>query len=109
MFKNMTLATKQIGGFVVIALMIVIVGIIGINGLRTMGGAFDVVKDEEVPLADASMEAMIALISGRDLMGEFMLTEDLAVLDKAEKASQQSIADFDKYAEYIMEKLKGCV
>jgi len=57
--------------------------------------------DEEVPMADASMEGMIALISGRDMMGEFLLTEDTAELDKIEKEFQKSLADFDQHSGYI--------
>ncbi len=101
MFKNMKLSTKQIGGFVFISFIIAIVGLIGINGLNVTGKAFDVCMDVEMPIADASMEGMIALISGRDLMGEFLLSEDTASLDKAEKEFQKTVVDFDQHAGYI--------
>ncbi len=103
MFKNMKLSTKQISGFVLISLIIAIVGAVGMNGLSTTGKAFDVAMVEEMPIVDASMEGMIAVISGRDLMGEFLLSEDTAVLAEAEKAFKQTIADFDKNAGYITE------
>lgn len=101
MFKNMKLSTKQIGGFVIISFIIAIVGVVGINGLKVTGKAFDICMDVEIPIADASMEGMIALISGRDLMGEFLLSEDTAALDKVEKEFQKTVADFDQHAGYI--------
>ncbi len=101
MLKNMKLSAKLISGFVMVTLIIVVVGAVGMNGLRVMGGAFDIAMDEELPVADASMESMIALISGRDLMGEFMLNEDPEVLKEAELAFNKSVSDFDQHAEYI--------
>ncbi len=103
MFKNMKLSTKQISGFVLISLIVAVVGAVGMNGLRVTGKAFDVAMNVEVPLADASMEGMIALISGRDLMGEFLLTDDTAEFDKIEAAFKQNLADFDKHAGYIVQ------
>ncbi len=101
MFKNMKLITKQISGFVLICLIVAIVGAIGMYGLRTTNKAFDVVIDEEWPMADASLDGMIAVINGRDQMRQFLLTEDAVKLDKIEEAFRQSISDFDKHVEYI--------
>lgn len=101
MYKSMKLSTKLISGFVLVALIIVVVGGVGMNGLRIMGGAFDNAMDKELPVADASMESMIALISGRDLMGEFLITENTEKLNEAEKAFNKSVSDFDQHAEYI--------
>jgi methyl-accepting chemotaxis protein len=107
MFKNLKIGTKQIGGFILVASIIAVVGATGIYSIKAMGGAFDVAMDEEVPLADASMEGMIALISGRDAMGEFMLTEDAAELDKIEVEFKKTVADFDKNAGYIQKNGNG--
>ncbi len=94
MFKNMKLGAKQIGGFVLISLIIAVVGAVGINGLRTTGKAFDVVMDQELPVADASMEAMISIISGRDLMGEFLLTEESASASEEMSAQAEQMKGF---------------
>lgn len=107
MLKNMKLGTKQIGGFAIISAIICIVGAVGWSGLITTGSAFDVAMEEQLPIADASMEAMIALISGRDLMGEFMLTEDTGELDDAEEGFDTTVADFDQHAGYIRENGTG--
>jgi methyl-accepting chemotaxis protein len=74
---NLRVGTKLIAGFLTVAVIAAVVGVIGLSNIKTIGGAADVIMDEQVPLADASMESIIALISGRDAMGEFLLTEDL--------------------------------
>lgn len=103
MFKDLKLSTKLIGGFIIVALIIAVVGVIGLYGLRIMGSSFDIAMEEQYPIADASMESMIALISGRDLMGEFLLNEDSDRLKEAEISFNKSISDFDKHARYIIE------
>lgn len=102
MIKNIKLGTKLIGGFILVSLMIAIVGVTGLVGIKTMGSAFDTAMEDEFPLADASMDSMIALISGRDLMGEFMLNEDPEKLKETELEFNKSISDFDQSAEYII-------
>lgn len=99
----MRISLKLIGGFFVVALIVAVVGATGMYGLKSAGGAFDVAMDEQVPLTDASMEGMIALISGRDAMGEFLLTENAAEFDEIDRAFDQSAADFGKNIKYIIQ------
>jgi len=101
MFKNMKIGTKLVGGFCLVALLVLIVGLTGIFGLKNVGKSADIIMDEKVPIADASMEGMIALISGRDLVGKFLLTRNTDQLVETEKKFHQTVADFDKRIEYI--------
>ena len=103
MLKNVKIGTKLIGGFLTVALFIGVVGAIGINGIKTVGMAGDVILDEEVPIADASMEMMIAVISGRDVMGEYLLCTDLNELDGLKDEFYKVSADFDFFAAGIVE------
>ncbi len=105
--KQMKVGTKMLLGFMVVAIIAGAIGVVGLINLNTVGTATDVIMDEQVPIADASMEAMIALISGRDLMGEFLLTEDLEELDVIEEEFLKTIDDFGGYATYIEENAKG--
>ncbi|MCB2183576.1 MAG: methyl-accepting chemotaxis protein [Desulfobulbaceae bacterium] len=100
-FKDMKVGTKIICGFSVVFFLLVAVGLIGMYGLKATGKATDIILDEKVPIADASMEGMIALISGRDAMGEFLLTDDSAELDTIESAFDQFSRNFDQHAEHI--------
>ena len=67
----MKIGNKLTGAFLMVALLVAAVGLTGIWGLGKLMDSADYILDEKVPLADASMEATIDLIHGRDLMGEF--------------------------------------
>ncbi len=101
--KKFSVAAKLITSFSVLAVLVAVVGILGFRGLTITGKATDLILDEKVPIADSSMEAMIALIEGRDLMGEFLLAEDEEKLDSIEKAFDDSLVSFEKYASYLLE------
>jgi len=96
-FKNMKISTKLILSFTVVSLFIFMAGIFGIVNVKKVGSAGDKILDEQVPLADCSMEAMIALISARDIMGTYLLENDVNKLDEIEAEFNEVVADFDKY------------
>lgn len=102
--KNITVGQKLLIAFLSVTVMVAIVGFIGMRGLNLTGRAADIILDEKVPLADASMEASIALLTGRDLMGEYMLSTDLASLEVILKDFTDSIASFDKEINTILNK-----
>ncbi|MFC1614718.1 methyl-accepting chemotaxis protein [Gemmatimonadota bacterium] len=103
MLKNIKIGSKLIGGFIIVASLIAVVGAIGINGINNVGTAADIIMDEEVPIADASMEMMIAVISGRDVMGEYLLSTDINELDGMEEEFQKTVEEFDFFATGILE------
>ena len=101
--KNMKLGPKLIAGFVFVAVLILVVGGIGLNSINTMGTAADIILDEEVPIADATMEMTIALISGRDVMGEYLLATDINDLDEIKREFLETVENYDKYMNGILE------
>jgi phosphoglycerate-specific signal transduction histidine kinase len=105
--RDLKVSTKLIAGFLIVAVVVGIVGVAGLMGLNRIMHEADAILDEQVPLADASMEAMIAIISARDMMGEFMLTEDRRELDAIEKEFNQASEDFDKHMGYIEDNGSG--
>ena len=106
MLKNMKLAPKLIASFVLVALIVVVVGIIGLNSIKNIATMSDIILDEEVPVADATMEMTIALISGRDVMGEYLLSTDINRLDAIKQEYLQTVADYDKFAGAILNGAK---
>jgi methyl-accepting chemotaxis protein len=100
-FKNMKISTKLILSFTVVSLFIFAAGIFGIINVKKVGSAGDRILDEHVPVADCAMEAIIALVSARDVMGEYLLQNDLSKLPDIEKEFNQYVADFDMYVEAI--------
>ncbi len=101
--KEMKIGVRLIGVFCLVALLVAVVGVIGMNGLRKTGRSADIILDEKVPVADAAMEGMIALISGRDMLGELLLSHDIQQVDAIEKEFKTSIADFDKHTAFLLE------
>lgn len=107
--NNMKVGTRLTYGFGIVILLIVIVGGIGIHGLTKVGQSSDLILDEKMPLSDASEESIIALISGRDILGEFLLTEDIVELDKIEDEFKKTVTDFNKSAGFIEKKSTGAL
>jgi methyl-accepting chemotaxis protein len=76
LLANLKIGTKLITGFTFLALLVVVVGAIGYNGIKEVGRAADIILDEQVPIADFSMELAINLITTRDLLGEYLSHEE---------------------------------
>lgn len=97
----MKIGAKLIGGFCVVAALVAVVGGTGMFGINKIGKAADTIMDREVPMADASMEGMIALISARDILGSYLLAKDVAKLNTLDKEFEETVALFDKQVEFI--------
>nr|MBF0223712.1 HAMP domain-containing protein [Desulfobulbaceae bacterium] len=97
----MKIGMKLISSFAIVAVLVAVVGSIGAYGLNKTGNATDIILDQKVPIMDAAMESMISLISGRDIMGEFLLSEDVATLDETQKEFEQTVVAFDETNGYV--------
>jgi methyl-accepting chemotaxis protein len=97
----MKVGVKLIGAFCLIAVLVALVGFIGTLGIERIGKAADIILDRKVPVAEASLKGMTALISGRNAMGQFLLNKDSAKLNEIEKNFRKSVADFDRAGEYL--------
>jgi methyl-accepting chemotaxis protein len=95
----MKLMAKLLIGFLGVAAIVLLAGLIGIYSANTLGRNADLILDEKVPVKDVSMEAIISVISGRDAAGEYMLnTEGLGeIRDEIEEA----IGDFDMWISMV--------
>ena len=76
LFSNITIRAKLLTGFSVLALLVVTIGAIGYNGISKVAKAGNIILDEQVPIADYSMELAINLITSRDLLGEYLSHEE---------------------------------
>ena len=97
MKMKLRIGTKLIGGFMVLVVLMLVISLVAYLNLQTVAKSADVILNDEVPIADASMEAMIAVISARDVMGEYLL----------ESASSGFLADqsyiYDHAAKFLPE------
>jgi methyl-accepting chemotaxis protein len=101
MFKRLKLSTKIISGFVGISLIILIVGLLGYQGLNKIAlKQKDLV--ESVPLIDAAMEMKIAVISDMLMLMDMLSAQEKDELEKIWKEHEGFAGSFDKFADAIL-------
>ncbi len=107
-FKNLKIGKKLAIGFGSLVFLLALTGFFGFNGIRTVSHSLFVVGDQEAPLADMAMEMGISLWASRNAMEEYksatsvLSTDDEESLGEIEKDYQQSLKDFDTFAEAIL-------
>ena len=99
--KVMKVRTRLLLGFFLVAMLVATLGVICFISIGNVGRAADIILDEEVPLADNSMEATIDIVTGRDLMGEFLLSNSSTDLDDMEKEYKNVKQVLDKHSDYL--------
>jgi methyl-accepting chemotaxis protein len=75
-FSDLKIGTKLIAGFSLLALLVVLIGGVGYNGIEKVARTGNLILEEQVPIADFSMELAIDLITTRDLLGEYLSREE---------------------------------
>jgi methyl-accepting chemotaxis protein len=109
MFKNLKLATKIIVGFLAVVALVAVAGVTGYWGVQKVGKALHVVANEEAPIADASMEMMLAVSEGKMLGDELkgatavIASEDASQVEGIVKAFDAAAVNFDAWANAILE------
>ena len=105
-FSDLKIGTKLVAGFSILALLVILIGGIGYNGIRKIADAGDLILNKQVPIADYSMELAINLITTHDLLGEYLSNEQ--GLDGIEKKFHEAFATFrEVYAEKNKLKLNN--
>jgi methyl-accepting chemotaxis protein len=94
LLENVKIKTKLFAGFTILAFLVVLVGVIGYNGITVIAHDADIILDEQVPVADFSMELAINLISSRDLLGEYLAHEE--GLEEIEAEFDEAIAGLEE-------------
>jgi methyl-accepting chemotaxis protein len=107
--KDIKVGVKLTAGFIGVALIIAVVGTVGIFALDKVMTESDIIVDEKFPLADAAMEVMIGVISGRDMMGEFLLNSDEQVLKDIESEFKKNNAFIDEELGFLLKNGSGDV
>ncbi len=109
MFKNQKLGTKIILGFLAVVALVCVAGVAGYWGVQTVGKALHVVANEEAPIADASMEMMLAVNEGKMLGDELkgvttvIVNEDASKIEGIAKGFNDATTQFDTWANAILE------
>lgn len=95
----MKLMSKLLIGFLAVAAIVLLAGGLGIYSSNSIGESADFILDEKMPVKDVAMEAIIAVITGRDACGELMLATE--GLEEIEHVIIESVEDFDMWISMI--------
>ncbi len=99
--RNVRVSVKLVSGFVMVACVVVVVGLVGGVGLSHLGRAMDEILHQEVPIADAAMESKISLLQCKELVARFLLTDREQALESIQGDFQTSMQDFQHHIEYL--------
>jgi len=94
---RLTLGKKLSFGFMLLLTLMLVISIIAYSNLQKVAKSADIILDDQVPLADASMESKIALMKARDIANEYILATDINKLDELENEYNKAILEFDMY------------
>ncbi len=109
MLKNVKLGTKIIAGYLLLIAFVIATGSVGFWGTKTVAKSLHIVGSEEAPLVDMAKEMKISLITARNTMEEFkaasaaLATDDASVLEEIQQTYQQTLDEFDSFADAILE------
>lgn len=78
---DLTIGKKLILGFLVVAVLVLITGLIGYNAVSSVGAGADRIMYEKVPIADNSMELTISFLNQWSAERGYLLNRDSARSD----------------------------
>ncbi|MBF0275630.1 MAG: MCP four helix bundle domain-containing protein [Nitrospinae bacterium] len=101
MYKNLSLGAKQISGFLIIAVLLLIVGMLG---YFYMGKMSNKMQDsiETSPLGDAAMEIKLAIENDRILIMEFMAAGEKGELDELWQEHEKNMRTVEGFSNAII-------
>jgi methyl-accepting chemotaxis protein len=95
MLKNLKLGKKIIGGFLTLSILLLVAGFFSLNGIGKIKDSADVIVEENIPLADLSMETIITMQDGVIYLDKYLLEENVDELDAIKANFEDSIVHFD--------------
>ena len=105
MLKDLSLGKKQMGGFLLVSIITIIVAMVGIYGSTLVGTHFRSVL-ESAPLIDAAMEMKLSVARDMQMIMELLAVDSKEELDKIWKEHEALVKDFDTFATAMLEGAK---
>ncbi len=105
MLKDFSLGKKQMGGFLLVSAITIIVGLYGISGLRAVRTHFHSVI-ESAPLIDAAMEMKLSVAGDMQMAMELLASQSKEDLDKAWKKHEDFAKHFDTFTKAMLDGAK---
>lgn len=108
-WKDLRIGMKLGIGFGTLLTLIIIGGLVGYSGIKSVNRSLVVVGDEEAPIIDAANEMKISLMAAITRMDEFraataaLATDDQDQLTAIENAYRQTLEEFDVSVDAVLE------
>lgn len=93
-FGDMRIRERSIIGFLIIALSVAGVGVIGLMATDKAYNAAETVYREKVPIMEAAQSASLAVVAGRDVMAEYLVHESTEEREKLRSNFGELVKDF---------------
>jgi len=101
-WKDLRIGVKLGIGFGILLMLVIVGGLVGYSGLKTVSHSLVIVGDEEAPVVDTAMEMKISLMEAMTSTDEFaaatavLATDDDSRLQAIEANYRHALDDFDK-------------
>ena len=99
---NIKLGIKLLGGFFLVTVVLIIVGVLGYRSLALMDTKTSEILGA-VPLADAAMEMQLAVRSDMQMIMEFLAAGDQNEIREIWKEHEQNVKQFDTFTDIILQ------
>jgi methyl-accepting chemotaxis protein len=96
-----TVRKKLLAGFLGISLLLLIAGLFSVTGLHKIQGISDIIINENIVLADFSMETIITMQKGNGILLSYMLEDDVNSLDKIGYEFERTVEEFDMFLDAL--------
>ncbi|MDH3975012.1 MAG: methyl-accepting chemotaxis protein [Deltaproteobacteria bacterium] len=101
MFGNMSLGKKLISGFIGVAIVVLIVGLVGYRAATEMKLGTETIV-QTFPLSDAAMEMGAAVAGDQLIIMDILVVEDNKALAEHWREHEDNVALFDKYVDGVI-------
>ncbi|NOZ68942.1 MAG: HAMP domain-containing protein, partial [Deferribacteres bacterium] len=108
-WKDLKIGKKLAVGFGSMLVLIATSSFVGFNGIQEVGHDLFVVGQKDAPVVEVASRMKMALMMAKDAMEKFksasaaIATDNEKMLDSIEKNYNQSVADFDRLTEAVLE------
>lgn len=97
-----TIRIKLLLSIIPLIILMLVVCVVAYNFLQKSIKYIEKILYQEVPIADVSMEAVIALIKSHVLIREYLLENEIRELDKIEDDFKETVLDFDMFVNAVI-------
>lgn len=101
MFKNAKLGVKLLAGFLSVAFVVFVIGIMGYSSVKSMSGETGIVHERST-LIDAAMEMKLAVAIDRLMVMELLASSNMSELSDVWGEHKDAVEEFDTFADAIL-------